>query len=97
MGEGVDEIAVGIFLELYREAGQFKETYRQDQAIFPIVQDRVCVVALLVVAYVVVPLVANEYWLQAILIPFLILSLAARTHGVQKLLAQPSTRHSFVD
>src|SRR4029434_1636610 len=62
---------------LYREAGQFKETYRQDQAIYPIVQDRVCVVALLVVAYVVVPLVANEYWLQAILIPFLILSLAA--------------------
>ena len=36
-----------------------------------------CVVALLVVAYVVVPLVANEYWLQAILIPFLISSLAA--------------------
>ena len=62
---------------LYREAGQFKATYRQDQAIFPIVQDRVCVVALLVVAYVVVPLVANEYWLQAILIPFLISSLAA--------------------
>ena len=62
---------------LYREAGQFKETYRQDQAIFPIVQDRVCVIALLVVAYVVVPLVANEYWLQAILIPFLISSLAA--------------------
>src|ERR671936_2399996 len=62
---------------LYREAGQFKETYRQDQAIFPLVQDRVCVIALLVVAYVVVPLVANEYWLQAILIPFLISSLAA--------------------
>src|SRR5947208_9533470 len=62
---------------LYREAGQFKATYRQDQAIFPVVQDRVCVVALLVVAYVVVPLVANEYWLQAILIPFLISSLAA--------------------
>jgi branched-chain amino acid transport system permease protein len=62
---------------LYREAGQFKATYRQDQAIFPIVQDRVCVVALLIVAYVVVPLVANEYWLQAILIPFLISSLAA--------------------
>ena len=36
-----------------------------------------CVVVLLVVAYVVVPLVANEYWLQAILIPFLISSLAA--------------------
>src|SRR5438309_10609416 len=62
---------------LYREAGQFKATYRQDQAIFPIVQDRVGVAALLIVAYVVVPLVANEYWLQAILIPFLISSLAA--------------------
>jgi len=62
---------------LYRAAGQFKETYRQDQAIFPLVQDRVCIVALLVVAYVVVPLVANEYWLQAVLIPFLISSLAA--------------------
>src|SRR6266853_6477424 len=62
---------------LYRAAGQFKETYRQDQAIFPLVQDRVCVVALLIVAYVVVPLVANEYWLQAVLIPFLISSLAA--------------------
>src|SRR6266566_7602325 len=61
---------------LYREAGQFKATYRQDQAIFPMVQDRVGVVALLTVAYVVVPLVANEYWLQAILIPFLIYSLA---------------------
>src|SRR6266705_6302863 len=62
---------------LYREAGQFKATYRRDQAIFPIVQDRVCVIALLIVAYVVVPLVANEYWLQAILIPFLIYALAA--------------------
>jgi len=62
---------------LYREAGQFKATYRQDQAIFPIVQDRVCVIALLITAYVMVPWVANEYWLQAILIPFLISSLAA--------------------
>jgi branched-chain amino acid transport system permease protein len=35
------------------------------------------VVALLVVAFVVVPLVANQYWLGAILTPFLIFSLAA--------------------
>ena len=34
-------------------------------------------VIVLLVAFVVVPLIANEYWLQAILIPFLILSLAA--------------------
>ena len=33
--------------------------------------------ALLVVAFVVVPLIANQYWLSAILIPFLIFALAA--------------------
>ena len=62
---------------IYREAGQFKTTYASDQAIFPIVQDRWVVGALVVVAFVCVPLVANEYWLQAILIPFLVYSLAA--------------------
>ncbi len=60
---------------IYREAGQFKTTYASDQAIFPIPQDRVFV-ALVAVAAVLVPLVASEYWLQAILIPFLIYSLA---------------------
>ena len=34
---------------LYREAGQFKSTYAQDQQIFPILQDRVAVLALLAV------------------------------------------------
>ncbi|HTQ77381.1 MAG TPA: branched-chain amino acid ABC transporter permease [Burkholderiales bacterium] len=62
---------------LYREAGQFKSSYAQDQQIFPILQDRVGVAALLAVAFVVVPLIGNQYWLQAILTPFLILSLAA--------------------
>jgi branched-chain amino acid transport system permease protein len=62
---------------IYREAGQFKSTYVSDQAIFPIVQDRVVVILLLVAAFVAVPLVANEYWLQAVLIPFLIYALAA--------------------
>ena len=62
---------------LYREAGQFKSTYAADQQIFPILQDRVGVAALLAVAFVVVPLIGNQYWLQAILTPFLILSLAA--------------------
>ncbi|MBI3827617.1 MAG: branched-chain amino acid ABC transporter permease [Candidatus Rokubacteria bacterium] len=62
---------------IYREAGQFKTTYASDQAIFPIVQDRV-VVALGVLAVFVLPTrFANEYWLQAILIPFLIYALAA--------------------
>jgi branched-chain amino acid transport system permease protein len=62
---------------IYRETGQFKTTYRRDQAIFPIAQDRWGMAVILVAAYVVVPLVANEYWLQAILIPFLIFALAA--------------------
>jgi branched-chain amino acid transport system permease protein len=62
---------------LYREAGQFKSSYVADQQIFPIRQDRVAIVALLVVAFVVVPLVADAYWLSAILLPFLIFSLAA--------------------
>ena len=62
---------------IYREAGQFKTTYASDQAIFPILQDRVILGAIALVAFVAVPLVASEYWLQAILIPFLIYSLAA--------------------
>jgi branched-chain amino acid transport system permease protein len=62
---------------IYREAGQFKTTYASDQAIFPIVQDRVFVALLALAAFVAVPLLANEYWLQAILIPFLIYALAA--------------------
>lgn len=62
---------------LYRENGQFKTSYRADQAVFPIAQDRIAIAALLAVAIVVVPLVAPEYLFRAILIPFLILSLAA--------------------
>jgi branched-chain amino acid transport system permease protein len=62
---------------LYREAGQFKATYATDQQIFPIRQDRIAVAALMAFAFVIVPLVADQYWLSAILIPFLIFSLAA--------------------
>jgi branched-chain amino acid transport system permease protein len=62
---------------LYREAGQFKSTYAQDQQIFPLLQDRVAMALLLVVAFVVVPLVGDQYWLSAILTPLLIFSLAA--------------------
>src|SRR5713101_9147369 len=61
---------------LYREAGQFKATYADDQQIFPIRQDRIAVYALLAFAFVVVPFIANEYWLSAILVPLLIFALA---------------------
>ena len=62
---------------IYRENGQFKTSYSADQQIFPIRQDRVLILLLLAAAFVVVPLAASEYLLRAILIPFLILSLAA--------------------
>ena len=62
---------------LYRENGQFKSSYRADQQIFPILQDRVLMLLLLAFAFAVVPFIASEYFLRAILIPFLILSLAA--------------------
>lgn len=62
---------------LYRENGQFKTSYRADQAVFPIAQDRIVLGAMLAFAVVVVPFIAPEYLFRAILIPFLILSLAA--------------------
>lgn len=61
----------------YRENGQFKTTYRADQQIFPIAQDRMAILALLVVGFAAVPLLASDYMFRAILIPFLIFSLAA--------------------
>jgi branched-chain amino acid transport system permease protein len=62
---------------LYRENGQFKTSYSADQQIFPITQDRVLILAFLAAAFVLVPMFASEYFFRAILIPFLILSLAA--------------------
>ena len=62
---------------LYREAGQFKTSYGADQSVFPIVQDRWFIAAVLAVAFFAVPMVASEYMLQAVLIPLLIFSLAA--------------------
>jgi branched-chain amino acid transport system permease protein len=61
----------------YRENGQFKTSYVADQAILPIRQDRIFMLALLVFAFALVPWIASDYLLRAILIPFLILSLAA--------------------
>jgi branched-chain amino acid transport system permease protein len=62
---------------IYRENGQFKVNYRADQQIFPIAQDRIFIFGLLAFAFVAVPMLSSDYMLKAILIPFLILSLAA--------------------
>ena len=61
----------------YRENGQFKTNYRSDQQIFPIAQDRIAVALMLAAAFVAVPLLASEYLYTSILIPFVIMSLAA--------------------
>ena len=61
----------------YRENGQFKTSYRADQQIFAITQDRIAVLLLIAAAFLVVPLVTSEYMFRAILIPFVIMSVAA--------------------
>ncbi|MBC7802902.1 MAG: branched-chain amino acid ABC transporter permease [Candidatus Parcubacteria bacterium] len=61
----------------YRENGQFKSSYASDQQMLPILQDRVFMAGVLVAAFVVVPLLATDYLFLSLLIPFLILALAA--------------------
>ena len=61
----------------YRENGQFKTSYQADQQVFPIPQDRWAIVAIVAFAFIGVPLLVDEYLYRAILIPFVILSLAA--------------------
>jgi len=62
---------------LYRETGQFKTSYVADQAIFPIAQDRWLMLALVAFAFVGVPFLAGDYLYTEVLIPVLILSIAA--------------------
>ncbi len=61
----------------YREAGDFSTTYQQDNQTFPIKFDRYRYYAVLAVAFVVLPFLVNDYWVNAILVPFLIYSIAA--------------------
>lgn len=60
----------------YREAGQFKSTYAADQALLPIRQDRIAMLVMLAIAFVGIPFFASEYWLTALLLPFLVFALA---------------------
>ncbi|MEM9477170.1 MAG: branched-chain amino acid ABC transporter permease [Pseudomonadota bacterium] len=61
----------------YRTAGQFKTTYRTDQALFPIRQDAVLLMIILLFAWVILPFTASEFVFQTLLIPVLIYALAA--------------------
>ena len=62
---------------LYREAGQYKTNYAADMAVFPILQDRIGIVVILLIAYVAFPLLGSNFLLNSVLIPFLIFALAA--------------------
>src|SRR5260221_14204143 len=62
---------------IYSEAGRFGPGYRADRALFPIRQDRLFVAAFVIFAFLIVPFAASEYLLRGILIPFLILAIAA--------------------
>lgn len=61
----------------YRENGQFRTTYAEDLRIFKVAQDRWAINGLILFAFVAVPWMASDYFFSAVLIPFLILSLAA--------------------
>jgi len=62
---------------LYREAGDFHTTYSSDGQTFPIRFDRYRYYFVLAFAIGVIPFFVNDYWANAILLPFLIYAIAA--------------------
>ena len=60
----------------YRESGQFKTSYAADMAVFPIRQDRIGLGLILAAAFIGVPLFGSTFLMEAVMIPFLVLSLA---------------------
>ncbi|MEM8554314.1 MAG: branched-chain amino acid ABC transporter permease [Pseudomonadota bacterium] len=62
---------------LYREAGDFKTSYSDDSQTFPIAFDRYRYYAVIAVAVLIIPFVVNDYWANAVLVPFLIWGIAA--------------------
>lgn len=62
---------------LYRKSGDFKTSYEADSQTFPIKFDRWGYYAVLAVAFGVIPFVINDYWANAVFVPFLIYAIAA--------------------
>ncbi|MDO5648455.1 branched-chain amino acid ABC transporter permease [Paracoccus sp. (in: a-proteobacteria)] len=62
---------------LYREAGDFKTSYGDDSQTFPIRLDRMGYYVVLAVAFGIIPFLVNDYWANAVLVPFLIYAIAA--------------------
>lgn len=61
----------------YREAGDFKASYREDNQTFPIAFDRMRYYFVLIVAFLVLPFMMNDWWANSIFLPFLIYAIAA--------------------
>jgi len=61
----------------YREAGDFKTSYVEDSQTFPIRFDRYRYYVVLAVAFGIIPFLINDYWANALLLPFLIYAIAA--------------------
>lgn len=62
---------------IYREAGDFKTSYGDDSQTFPIRFDRLRYYGVLAVAFGVIPFLINDYWANAVFVPFLIYAIAA--------------------
>ncbi len=62
---------------LYREAGRFNTSYSQDQAIFPIFQDKWAIIGFVAFMYLAVPLFATSYQYEVILLPIVVFAIAA--------------------
>ena len=62
---------------LYREAGQYKSTYAADRAVFPLREDRIGLAVILLIAFVGVQLLASDFVIKTVMMPFLVFSLAA--------------------
>ena len=62
---------------VYREAGDFKTSYKSDQETFPLKLDKILFWLTMAVAVFIVPLFLSEYWEKAIFLPFFIYALAA--------------------
>src|SRR5260370_39259035 len=62
---------------LYREAGQYKTSYDADMAVFLMLQDWIGIAVILAVAFIVIPATGNAFVLSAIMVQFLVFSLAA--------------------
>src|SRR5690349_23126487 len=62
---------------LYREVGQFKTSYSADMAVVPLLQDRIGIGLIILIAAVLIPWLGSSFFIQAVMIPFLIFSLAA--------------------